>query len=67
VTSRRTTTISLPLYPSEKRAVQEAAREAGVSPTEFVRSWAHEGSRLRRLPYVKAEGQKSRPGGGGIN
>jgi len=50
--AKRTAAVTVPLFPAEKKAVQEAADEVGVSPTEFVRTWAHEGSRLRRLPYA---------------
>jgi hypothetical protein len=59
MTARRTKAVTVPLYPKEKMAVEEAAREAGVSPTEFVRCWAHEGSRVRRLPYAACEGHES--------
>ncbi len=49
--AKRSAAVTVPLFPAEKQAVQEAADEAGVSPTEFVRTWAHEGARLRQ-PYV---------------
>ncbi len=50
--AKRTAAVTVPLFPAEKQAIEEAADEVGVSPTEFVRTWAHEGSRLRRLPYA---------------
>jgi len=47
---RRTAAVTVPLFPVEREAAHEAAEAAGVSVTEFCRSWLREGTRLRKLP-----------------
>ena len=51
--ARRTAAVTLPLFEVERQAAQEAAEEAGVSVTEFARSWLREGMRVRTLPFLK--------------
>ncbi len=50
---RRTAAVTIPLFPVEREAAHEAAEAAGVSVTEFCRSWLREGTRLRTLPFLK--------------
>ena len=58
---RRTAAVTIPLFPVEREAADDAAEAAGVSVTEFSRSWLREGTRLRKLPPHVGTSGSERP------